>query len=127
MAALLVRTSRFRTDAQARYDDTALLLDAVLGHGYDSPTGRAALSAVNRTHARYAIDDEDMLYVLAGFVVVPARWIGGRRARGAVRSRRRRPAPAGATGAGYGRTSRSVSPAGRRAVEERLARAGRTG
>ena len=75
VAALLDRTGRFRTAAQARYDETALLLDAVLEHGYDRPTGRAALSAVNRTHARYAIGHADMLYVLAGFVVVPARWI----------------------------------------------------
>ena len=75
VAAVLDTTGRFRTDAQARYDDTALLLDAVLEHGYDSPTGRAALSAVNRAHSRFALDQEDMRYVLAGFVVVPARWI----------------------------------------------------
>ena len=72
---LLDRTGEFRTRAQRRYDDTALLLGEVLEHGFDSDRGRAAIRRINRAHARWPISDDDYQYVLATLLVVPMRWL----------------------------------------------------
>lgn len=72
---LLAETAEFTERAQKRYDDTALLLDAVVEHGFESDTARTAIRRVNRMHRSYDISDEDMRYVLCTFVVIPARWI----------------------------------------------------
>ncbi|MFD3545170.1 oxygenase MpaB family protein [Streptomyces sp. NPDC058655] len=72
---LLAETAEFTDRAQRRYDDTALLLDAVLEHGFESDTGRTAIRRVNQMHRSYDICDEDMRYVLCTFVVIPARWL----------------------------------------------------
>ncbi|WP_424215030.1 oxygenase MpaB family protein [Streptomyces sp. BI20] len=72
---LLDETGEFTGRTQKRYDDTVLLLDAVVEHGFDSETGRAALRRVNLMHGAYEISDEDMRYVLATFVVIPKRWL----------------------------------------------------
>lgn len=72
---LLDRTGQFRNHAQKRYDDTALLLAEVLQHGFTSDRGRAAIRRINRVHARFEISNEDYLYVLSTFVVVPLRWL----------------------------------------------------
>jgi hypothetical protein len=40
----------------------------------DSERGREANSRLNRMHGRYEIRNEDYLYVLATFVLVPLRW-----------------------------------------------------
>jgi hypothetical protein len=75
VARVLDDSGEFRLRAQKRYDDTALLLAEVLENGYDSPRGRAALSRINRIHARFPITQEDYRYVLGTFVFVPERWI----------------------------------------------------
>lgn len=72
---LLHETGEFTERTQKRYDDTGLLLDAVLRHGLASPEGRAAVRRINRMHAMYAISNDDMRYVLSTFVVVPVRWL----------------------------------------------------
>ncbi len=72
---LLDETAQFQTATQKRYDDTALLLEAPLVHGFDSETGRAAIRRINQMHRMYDITDDDMRYVLATFVVVPKRWL----------------------------------------------------
>jgi hypothetical protein len=72
---LLGRTGEFTERVQKRYDDTGLILDAVLEHGLGSTRGRAAVRRMNQMHGAYPISNEDMLYVLATFVVVPARWL----------------------------------------------------
>ena len=72
---LLHRTGELTARAQKRYDDTVLILDAVLEHGFDHPTGRAAIRRMNQMHGAYAISNEDLRYVLAAFVVVPVRWL----------------------------------------------------
>ncbi|MER7765053.1 oxygenase MpaB family protein [Streptomyces sp. NPDC097619] len=72
---LLAETAEFGTRPQKRYDDTSLLLDAVIEHGFDSDTGRTAIRRINRMHRSYDISDADMRYVLSTFVVVPARWL----------------------------------------------------
>jgi hypothetical protein len=72
---LLQQTGEFTTRIQKRYDDTVLILDAVLEYGFDHPTGRAAIRRMNQMHGAYPISNDDLRYVLAAFVVVPVRWI----------------------------------------------------
>ncbi|GAA1479694.1 oxygenase MpaB family protein [Gordonia sinesedis] len=72
---LLYRTKQFTEHTQKRYDDTALLLDAPVEHGFADTTGRAAIRRINQMHGMYDISNDDMLYVLATFVVCPVRWI----------------------------------------------------
>lgn len=72
---LLAETSELTDRSQKRYDDTALLLDAVVEHGFDSDSGRTAIRRINQMHRSYDISNDDMRYVLCTFVVVPKRWI----------------------------------------------------
>ncbi|MFD7553015.1 oxygenase MpaB family protein [Streptomyces sp. NPDC059835] len=72
---LLAETAEFTDRPQKRYDDTALLLDAVVEHGFQSETARTAIRRVNQMHRAYDITNEDMRYVLCTFVVIPARWM----------------------------------------------------
>ncbi|MBS4752076.1 DUF2236 domain-containing protein [Nocardioides sp. zg-ZUI104] len=72
---LLHRTGAFTEDVQKRYDDTALLLEAPFVHGFDSTEGKTAIRRINQMHKRYDISNEDFLYVLSTFVVVPKRWL----------------------------------------------------
>ncbi|MET9696817.1 oxygenase MpaB family protein [Streptomyces sp. NPDC006529] len=72
---LLAETGEFTDRTQKRYDDTVLLLDAVVEHGFDSDTARTAIRRVNQMHRGYAISNEDMRYVLCTFVVIPKRWL----------------------------------------------------
>src|SRR5262245_60373952 len=75
IADLLVATGEFARLPQRRYDDTAILMGELGAYGYDSERGRTALRRINRAHAHYRIDNDDMLYVLSTFVVDPVRWI----------------------------------------------------
>ncbi|WP_165839350.1 oxygenase MpaB family protein [Klenkia marina] len=72
---LLARTGEFTERVQKRYDDTGLILDAVLEHGPDSATGKAAIRRMNQMHRSYEISDDDMRYVLCTFVITPIRWM----------------------------------------------------
>ncbi|MFE0798798.1 oxygenase MpaB family protein [Streptomyces sp. NPDC058812] len=72
---LLAETAEFTDRAQKRYDDTALLLDAVVEHGFGSEQGRTAIRRINQMHRGYDITNDDMRYVLCTFVVTPKRWI----------------------------------------------------
>ncbi len=72
---LLDETGAFAEDTQKRYDDTALLLEKPLTHGFDDPRARAAIRRINRMHRSYDIPDDQMRYVLSTFVVVPVRWV----------------------------------------------------
>ncbi|MCG6492937.1 oxygenase MpaB family protein [Kitasatospora sp. A2-31] len=72
---LLARTGEFTLRAQKRYDDTVLILEAVIEHGFASEQGREAIRRMNQMHRRYDISNDDFLYVLATFVVVPKRWL----------------------------------------------------
>jgi hypothetical protein len=74
IAALLDRTGEFRHRAQKRYDDTDLIVSELMERGYDSERGRAALRRMNQLHGRFAIANEDFLYVLSTFVFEPIRW-----------------------------------------------------
>jgi ER-bound oxygenase mpaB/B'/Rubber oxygenase, catalytic domain len=72
---LLAETGEFVRRTQKRYDDTGLILDAILEHGLDSATGRSALRRMNQMHGAYGIPNDDLRYVLTTFVVVPLRWL----------------------------------------------------
>lgn len=72
---LLAETAELTERAQRRYDDTALLLDAVVEHGFTAEEGRTAIRRINQMHRSYDISDDDMRYVLSTFVVMPRRWI----------------------------------------------------
>lgn len=72
---LLFRTGEFTERVQKRYDDTGLILDAVLEHGFGSKQGRDGIRRMNQMHGSYDISNDDMLYVLSTFVVTPVRWI----------------------------------------------------
>lgn len=74
IGSLLDRTGELTDRTQRRYEDTGLLLDAVLEHGADSTPGRQALRRINAMHAAYDISGDDMRYVLSTFVVMPVRW-----------------------------------------------------
>ena len=72
---LLDQTGAFTQNTQKRYDDTSILLEVPLLDGFDSASGKAAIRRINQMHHMYDISNEDFLYVLATFVVVPRRWI----------------------------------------------------
>ncbi|MER5600092.1 oxygenase MpaB family protein [Streptomyces sp. NPDC002265] len=72
---LLAATAELTDRPQKRYDDTSLLLDAVVEHGFHSIQGRTAVRRINQMHRSYDISDDDMRYVLCTFVVMPRRWI----------------------------------------------------
>ncbi|MER5304294.1 oxygenase MpaB family protein [Streptomyces lasiicapitis] len=72
---LLARTAELTDRTQKRYDDTALLLDAIVEHGFDSDVGHTAVRRINQMHRSYDISNDDMRYVLCTFVVTPKRWI----------------------------------------------------
>ncbi|MFJ6795404.1 oxygenase MpaB family protein [Streptomyces sp. NPDC091268] len=75
IGGLLAETGEFTDRSQKRYDDTALLLDAVVEHGFASDTARTAIRRVNQMHRSYDIGNDDMRYVLCTFVVIPTRWL----------------------------------------------------
>jgi hypothetical protein len=76
IGGLLDRTGEFARRGQKRYDDTvALLYEMTQDGGLDSERGMAALRRMNRIHGRYAISNDDFLYVLSTFVVIPVRWV----------------------------------------------------
>ncbi|WP_405682193.1 oxygenase MpaB family protein [Streptomyces sp. NBC_00057] len=72
---LLAETAELTDRQQKRYDDTALLLDAVVEHGFESDPGRMAIRRINQMHRSYDISNDDMRYVLCTFVVTPKRWL----------------------------------------------------
>ncbi|QPP05093.1 DUF2236 domain-containing protein [Streptomyces bathyalis] len=72
---LLAHTAELTDRTQKRYDDTTLLLDAVMEHGHRSEKGRTAIRRINQMHRSYDISDGDMRYVLCTFVVMPKRWL----------------------------------------------------
>ena len=72
---LLAQTAELTDRTQKRYDDTSLLLDAVVEHGFASQESRTAIRRINEMHRSYDIDNDDMRYVLCTFVVMPRRWI----------------------------------------------------
>jgi hypothetical protein len=74
IGALLHKSGEFEARAQKRYDDTDLIVSEIVEHGPDSERGARAIARMNAIHARFAIANEDFLYVLSTFVFEPLRW-----------------------------------------------------
>ena len=74
VSTLLDRTGEFRQRSQKRYDDTDIIVSELMEWGYDSDRGKRALRRMNQLHSRFAIANEDFLYVLSTFVYEPIRW-----------------------------------------------------
>ncbi|MEY9215397.1 DUF2236 domain-containing protein [Thermobifida halotolerans] len=72
---LLGDTREFTERTQYRYDDTALILSEIMRHGFEPGRGRDALRRMNQMHRSYDISNDDYLYVLSTFVVMPVRWL----------------------------------------------------
>jgi hypothetical protein len=74
IAELLDSTGEFTLRGQKRYDDTDLLISAFAEDGWDGELGRRALRRMNQIHGRFAIANDDFLYVLSAMVLEPLRW-----------------------------------------------------
>lgn len=74
ISGLLDRTGEFAKRPQKRYDDTDLILNEILQNGYDSERGRAAIRRMNHLHGRYAISNDEFLYIMSTFIFVPIDW-----------------------------------------------------
>ena len=74
IAQLLDATGESERRPQKRYDDTRILISTFCEHGYDSEFGRRAIRQMNRIHGRFAISNDDYLYVLSAMVFEPIRW-----------------------------------------------------
>ncbi|WAE72606.1 oxygenase MpaB family protein [Streptomonospora nanhaiensis] len=72
---LLAHTREFTERTQHRYDDTALILNDIMEHGFGPGRGRDALRRMNQMHRSYDIGNDDYRYVLSTFVVMPVRWL----------------------------------------------------
>jgi hypothetical protein len=75
ISEILDRTGEFAHRGQKRYDDTVALLREIARDGPASLHGRIAIRRMNWIHRAYGIGNDDLVYVLATFVVVPVRWI----------------------------------------------------
>lgn len=75
ISTLLESTGEMTLRTRKRTDDTGILLFEMVDHGFDHPRGRAAVRRLNQIHRAFDIANEDYLYVLATFVVVPIRWL----------------------------------------------------
>ncbi len=74
IGGLLYQTGEFFQRAQKRYDDTDIIVSELMEHGYDSDRGKRALRRMNQQHGRFAIANDDFLYVLSTFIYEPIRW-----------------------------------------------------
>jgi hypothetical protein len=75
IAEILDATGKFTRRGQDRYHDTIVMLREIGRDGLDSARGQRAIGALRRVHGHFAIDDDELRYVLATFVVIPVRWI----------------------------------------------------
>jgi hypothetical protein len=75
IAAALVRTGELTERTRKRIDDTGILMYEVILNGFDHPTGRAALRRINRIHRGRGFPNDEYLYILAGLMVIPIRWV----------------------------------------------------
>jgi hypothetical protein len=75
IAELLARTGEVKREPAKRSYDTALVIYELIAAGFDDARGREMVKLLNRVHHGWNIAQEDFLYVLCTFIVVPTRWI----------------------------------------------------
>jgi hypothetical protein len=73
ISALLDRAGEFQTRSQKRYDDTDIIVSELMEWRYDSDRRKRALGRMNQLHGRFAIANDDFLYVLSTFIYEPIR------------------------------------------------------
>jgi hypothetical protein len=78
IAKVLVGTGKMTRNPKARAKATGELMYTLIEHGLDSSAGREAVAALNRLHDGLPVGEEEFVYVLAAFCVVPVRWIDRR-------------------------------------------------
>lgn len=74
IAELLHHTGEIERNPLKRSMDTGLIMYELIDAGVESDRGREVIRSLNRMHRRWPIEDEDYVYVLTTFIVVPARW-----------------------------------------------------
>ncbi len=72
---LLDRTGEFTERGQQRYDDTTVVLQEVGDFVGGETDDRTGVRRLNQMHGAYDIPNDQMIYVLTTFVVVPMRWV----------------------------------------------------
>ncbi|WAS95328.1 oxygenase MpaB family protein [Nannocystis punicea] len=75
LSALLARTGGWTHAPTSRLERTVDLLSTLIEDGPDGPRAAATLARMHAAHARHAIANDDMRYVLTTFVTEPARVI----------------------------------------------------
>lgn len=75
IAELLYSTGETTARPAKRADDTGIIMYELIDHGFDHPRGRLAIRRLNELHRRFAISNDDYLYVLGSLVVIPTRWV----------------------------------------------------
>lgn len=75
MAEILVSAGQLIDQPRKRAYDTGLIIYEIVYGGFESPRAKKMISLINRAHRGFAIEDEDMTYVLCSFMVCPVRHI----------------------------------------------------
>lgn len=76
MAHTLVQAGRITHGAQRRAYDTGIVIHEIIADGTDGPRARQMIAHMNRQHHHYpTITQSQLTYVLAAFVVAPARYV----------------------------------------------------
>lgn len=75
ISKILVSTRELTEHCAQRYDDTDLIVREFMEQSVDTWRATLAIRRLNALHGKYNISNEDYLYVLAIFAVVPYRWI----------------------------------------------------
>lgn len=78
IAEVLACTGEIASRPDKRSADTGLLMYELIDAGFNDPRSIQVVSMLNRMHRKWEIQDEDYLYILATFIVVPSRWINER-------------------------------------------------
>lgn len=74
IGGLLLSTGESTTRTRRRADDTGLLMYTLFYYGFEHPEGITAVRRLRQLHERFAIANDDYLYVLACIAVIPTRW-----------------------------------------------------
>ncbi|MEU8527085.1 oxygenase MpaB family protein [Streptomyces sp. NPDC048629] len=75
IATTLQSTGRLSAAPELRVHEVSRLLLTILDHGFDDLRSRSALRAMNRVHRNFTIPNDEFLYALSTFVIVPTRFI----------------------------------------------------
>nr|BFE98721.1 oxygenase MpaB family protein [Streptoalloteichus tenebrarius] len=75
IARVLASTGQITHHTRDRAQATGAVMFTLIEHGFDHPSGRAALRRLNLAHRGLRATHDDYLYVLGATLFVPLRWI----------------------------------------------------